>query len=318
MGAEFKDYYAILGVSKTASADELKKSYRQLARQYHPDVATDKRHAEEKFKEINEAYQVLGDPDNRRKYDTLGADWNQPGGVPGGQGPRSRRRSSGPAGGAEFQFDGTGFSDFFEQFFGHQNRGTETRGGPRRGADVEGDLAVDLNEVLLGAVRSISLRQEDPRTGEEEITTFRVRIPAGVRDGRVIRVAGKGEEGHGGVAGDLLLRVRLVPHPDFQVRGDDLVTELELAPWEIILGVNATVQTLEGPVTIRVPAGSVPGQQLRVRGKGLPLDTGSARGDLFAVLTVTFPTEVNDGERELWKKLAELSTFNPRKRTGDT
>ncbi len=318
MGAEFKDYYAILGVPKTASAEELKKSYRQLARQYHPDVATDKRHAEEKFKEINEAYQVLGEPGNRQKYDTLGADWNQPGGVPGAQGARPRRRSSGPSGGAEFQFDGTGFSDFFEQFFGQQNRGAESRGGPRRGADVEGDLAVELSEVLSGAVRSISLRHENPRTGEEETTTFRVRIPAGVRNGQIIRVAGKGEEGHGGVAGDLLLRVRLVPHPDFQVRGDDLVTELELAPWEMVLGVNATVQTLEGPVTIRVPASSLPGQQLRVRGKGLPMDGGSIKGDLFAVLTVSFPTEVNDAERELWKKLSEVSTFNPRKRTGAT
>lgn len=316
MGAEFKDYYAILGVPKTASAEELKKSYRQLARQYHPDVAADKRRAEEKFKEINEAYQVLGDPENRRKYDLLGADWNQTGGMPGAQGSGSRRRTSGPTGGAEFQFDGTGFSDFFEQFFGHQSRGAETRGGSRRGADVEGDLAVELNEVLSGAVRSISLRQEDPRTGKEEITTFRVRIPAGIRDGQVIRVTGKGEEGRGGVAGDLLLRVRLVPHPDFQVRGDDLVTELELAPWEIVLGANATVPTLEGPVTIRVPAGSVPGQQLRVRGKGLLWDGGTTRGDLFAVLTVTFPTEVNDAERELWKKLAELSTFTPRKRSG--
>ncbi len=308
MGAEFKDYYAILGVPRTASEDELKKAYRQLARKYHPDVATDKRQAEEKFKEINEAYQVLGDPENRRKYDTLGANWNQPDGVPGPSGPRARRGSPRSGRSAEFQFDGTGFSDFFEQFFGQHGRTGDPIGGTaRRGADIEGDLAVDLHEVLDGAVRSVSLRHEDPRTGEEQTTTFRVRIPAGVRDGQLIRVAGKGEEGLGGDAGDLLLRVRLVPHPDYQVRGSDLVTELELPPWYFVLGTEVSVPTLNGPVTIRVPVGAVPGQQLRIRGKGLPTDGGGTRGDLFAVLSITLPTEVSEAERALWKQLAELS-----------
>lgn len=316
MGADFKDYYAILGLPRTATNEELKKAYRKLARQYHPDVAKDKRRAEDKFKEINEAYQVLGDPENRRKYDTLGANWNQPEGMPtsGGSGGRSRRSTSGHGGSGEFQFDGTGFSDFFEQFFGHQSRARETNSTPRRGADVEGDLAVELEEVVTGAIRSISLRQTNPATGEETTTTFKVRIPAGVRDGQTIRVAGKGESAAGGPAGDLLLRVRLVPHPDFQVRGDDLLIDLELTPWEMVLGTDATIQTLQGTVTIRVAPNSTPGQQLRIRGKGLPIDGGAARGDLFAVLTVVFPTEISTEERLLWKKLAETSTFNPRLR----
>lgn len=307
MGAEFKDYYAILGVPRTASEEELKKAYRQLARKYHPDVATDKGRAEEKFKEIGEAYQVLGDPENRRKYDTLGANWNQPQGFAGPSGDRAPRGRSRSGRSAEFQFDGTGFSDFFEQFFGHQTSAGTPGGTGRRGADIEGDLAVNLHEVLDGAIRTVSLKQDDPRTGEERTTTFRVRIPAGVRDGQLIRLAGKGEEGLGGDAGDLLLRVRLVPHPDFQVRDSDLVTDLELAPWHFVLGTDASVPTLNGPVTIRVPAGATPGQQLRIRGKGLPTDGGTTRGDLFAILMVAFPTEITEAERALWKQLADLS-----------
>jgi curved DNA-binding protein len=133
-----------------------------------------------------------------------------------------------------------------------------------------------------------------------------------VHEGQTIRVAGKGGDGQGGVAGDLLLRVRLAAHPDFQVRGSDLVTDLDLAPWEVVLGTEVTLSTLDGPVTIRVAPGSTPGQQLRVRGRGLPIDGGPARGDLFAVVAVRFPTETTPAEKALWSQLAERSTFRPR------
>jgi curved DNA-binding protein len=329
MGPEFKDYYAILGVPRTASADELKKAYRQLARKYHPDVATDKKAAEDRFKEINEAYEVLGDAGNRKKYDTLGANWKQgagfqppPGWDPSGAG--GRRRSRRPAGGddAEFQFGGTGFSDFFEQFVGargaggfqpFQEAGPGRRPHSSRGADVEGDLAVSLDEVLNGSVRQVSFRRANSRTGETESHSFKVRLPAGVHEGQLIRVAGKGEAGAGdGGAGDLLLRVRLSPHPDFAVQGEDLVTELDLAPWEAVLGTTLSVPTLTGPVNVRVAAGTNSGQQLRLRGHGLPKGQATERGDLYAKLLVKVPTQLTDEERGLWEKLAAASKFQPR------
>jgi curved DNA-binding protein len=336
MGAEFKDYYATLGVPRTASAEELKKAYRQLARKYHPDVARDKKAAEDKFKEINEAYEVLGDAENRKKYDTLGANWKQgagfqppPGWEPyGGAGGGRQQRRRSPTGGedVEFQFGGTGFSDFFEQFFG--GRGgrdsggfqpfSETSGKPNgqamsRGADVEGDIAVSLDEVVNGSVRQVSFRRVNSRSGETESHSFKVRLPAGMHEGQVIRVAGKGESGFGGgVAGDLLLRVRLSPHPDFMVQGTDLVTDIDLAPWEAVLGLTLAVPTLTGSVNVRIPAGTNSGQQLRVRGHGLPKGQTADRGDLYVKLSVKVPSQLTDEERDWWQKLAAASKFQPR------
>jgi len=330
MGPEFKDYYAILGVARGASADDIKKAYRQLARQYHPDVAKDKKAAEDKFKEINEAYEVLGDPDNRKKYDTLGANWKQGSGFQpppgweafGGGGRRRTRRPAADGSPADFQFGGTGFSDFFEQFFGGRDAegfkpfGNQSRGGARfahRGADVEGDIAVSLDEVLNGSVRQITFRRANSRTGETESHSFKVRIPAGVQEDQLIRVAGKGEAGaDGGGAGDLLLRVRLSPHPDFAPQGSDLVTEVDLAPWEAVLGTTVSVPTLGGSVGVRIPAGTSSGQQLRVRGQGLPTGREAERGDLYVKLHVKVPLQVSDEERALWVKLAATSSFRPR------
>lgn len=332
MGPDFKDYYATLGVPRTATDDEIKKAFRSLARKYHPDVARDKKAAEEKFKEINEAYEVLGNAENRKKYDTLGANWKQGAGFQpppgweqqfGGNGHRRRaRRRQGAAGeDYEFQFGGTGFSDFFEQFFGQGGRfsgftGMEeepSRGFAARGSDVQGDLAVSLHEALHGSVRSVSLRHNDPRTGEAVTETFKVRIPAGVQEGQRIRVAGKGGAGQGGAgAGDLFLTVRLSAHPDFQPRGADLVTELELAPWEAVLGATVPVPTLEGAVTLRIPSGTNAGHQLRVRGRGLPKGGAGERGDLFVTVSVRLPSTLSDEERTLWEQLAKVSSFNPR------
>ena len=321
MALEFKDYYATLGVPRTATEEELKKAFRNLARRYHPDVAKDKKGAEDKFKEINEAYEVLSHPENRKKYDTLGADWKQGAGFqppPGGRGRRSPR----PGGGPEFEFGGTGFSDFFEQFFSRGGQGGSAggftsdpgagQGSVRRGHDVEGDLAVSLEEVLRGTIRSVSLRSTDPATGGPVTQTFKVRIPVGVQDGQRIRVAGKGGTGAGGAAaGDLILGVRFSAHPEFRARGADLLSDLEIAPWEAVLGTTLAVPTLEGSVTLRVPAGTQDGSQLRVRGQGLPKGS-EGRGDLYVTLAVKLPVTVTDEERALWEALAKGSTFDPR------
>lgn len=316
MSVQFKDYYEVLGVPRAANQDEIRKSFRSLARKFHPDVAKDKKTAEEKFKEINEAYEVLGDPEKRKKYDELGANWKQGAEFrppPGWQGGRGR---PGAGGDAEFQFGGTGFSDFFESFFGGAagRRGGGFQGVPEaeftaRGRDVEGDIMVTLEEALHGSVRAVSL-QRGGRSAKTE--TYQVRIPAGVTEGQRMRVAGRGEAGQGGgSSGDLFLRVRLARHPEFEVEGHDLVHDLELAPWEAVLGAQVQVPTLEKPVQIKIPAGTQTGQRLRVRGRGLP-QRGGARGDLLVAVIVTVPKNITDRERELWEQLARASKFNPR------
>lgn len=311
MPAQFKDYYAILGVPRDASAADIKKAFRKLARKHHPDVATDKKAAEEKFKEINEANEVLADPEKRKRYDDLGADWQ--GSYRGSGGPRATSYADGQ----EYNFGGTGFSDFFEQFFsgaGRQSGAAGNRGGGRmQGNDVEGDILVTLEEVTNGDDRAISLQTTNSRTGKVETRSFQVRIPLGVTSGKRIRVSGQGEPGIGGApAGDLYLRVRHAAHPDFHTEGSDLYCELELAPWEAVLGAELTVPTLDGPIKLRVPAGTENGHQLRVRGRGLPKGKTGERGDFYATITVVLPGRLTSEEKELWEKLRSVSKFNPR------
>lgn len=320
MAVKFKDYYQTLGVPRTASADEIKQAFRRLARLHHPDVAKNKAAGEEKFKEINEAYEVLGDADKRRRYDELGAGWDQAGPGPfGGAGGAPGGMRGGDAG-ADFEFGGTGFSDFFESFF--SDRRPRSGGRGRRtatnfeqpGQDVEADLLVTLEEVLHGSKRKVTLRRAD----SQETQTYQVRIPPGMREGESIRLAGQGGPGYGGAAaGDLYLRVRLARHPDFSVQGDDLHCELVLAPWEAVLGTKARIPTLDGTVAITVPAGSVAGSQLRVRGFGLPHGEKS-RGDLYATLQVQVPASVTAEQRALWEKLAQVSDFHPRSAKGSS
>jgi curved DNA-binding protein len=328
MAVEFKDYYRVLGVTPKATDDEIKKAFRTLARKYHPDVAKDKKSAEEKFKEINEANEVLSNPESRRKFDQLGADWktgSRP--SPDHGGGRSTGHTA-RGGEDEFQFEGTGFSDFFEQFFGGRAGGA--RGGSpfdpqafsnghqrpqaaSRGQDIQGDILITLDEVLKGAMRAISVRRNNAHTGQEETETYQVRVPKGVQAGQSIRVSGKGGEGtNGGSAGDIYLRVRYAQHPDWQVRGSDLLGHLELAPWEAVLGATVPVKTLEGSVSVKVPAGFQPGQKLRVRGKGLPAGA-TKRGDLYVEAVIQVPAHVSQEDKVLWTQLAAQSTFNPRK-----
>jgi DnaJ-class molecular chaperone len=343
MAVQFKDYYEVLGVPRTASDEDIKKAFRKLARKYHPDVAKDKKLAEEKFKDINEAYEVLSDPAKRKKYDELGPNWKAgaefrppPGWEGFGGAPFGRRK--GRAGG--FEFGGTGFSDFFEQLFGSMGRGGGfgRYGGfseeefAERGRDIEGDIMVTLEEAARGSVRSISVRRavacehcggtgERARhvcnvcggTGQKaKAESYQVRIPPGVREGQRLRLAGRGAAGvGGGAAGDLFLRVRFARHPDFEVEDGNLVCEVEVAPWEAVLGTQVSVPTLGRRVNIKVPPGTQNGQRLRVRGEGLP-SACNGRGDLFVVVRVVVPQQTTERERALWEQLARESRFDAR------
>ncbi len=326
MPVQFRDYYETLGVSKTATSDDIRKAFRKLARQYHPDVAKDKKTAEEKFKQINEAYEILSDKDKREKYDRLGANWQQyerggGGGYPGAGGRPGRGGGTQPGqGGVEFDFGGTGYSDFFERFFGG-NRGRGNGGGggggfdffggggtaaPERGADVEADISVTLEEALKGSRRPISLRRSDAG-GQVKTETYDVRIPAGVHEGQRIRLRARGEAGSdGGASGDLYLRVRLAPHPDFRVEaGGDLYYDLAIAPWRAVLGTEVQVPTLEGTMKLKIPAGAQVGQRFRLRERGLP-KTGGGRTDLYVQVGVTLPEQLSAPERALWEQFAAL------------
>ncbi len=309
---KFRDYYEVLGVPRNAGGDEIRKAFRKLARQYHPDVAKDQAGAEEKFKEINEAYEVLGDPEKRKKYDALGENWKHMGDFPppggGGFGGHEGFEEAYGSGGA-WHFEGTGFSDFFENFFGRRTAHAGVGGrGSRAGRDVESEILVSIDEVMHGSERRLTMQM--PPAGERK--TVRIRIPRGVSEDQLIRVAGHGEPGTGGgPPGDLFLRVRLERHPDFLVDGSDLRYELRLAPWEAVLGATVPVRTPHGEVKIRIPPGTGPGTEFRLAGKGLPKE-GAGFGDLFAVVRVVTPGSVSAEEERHWKALAETSKFNPR------
>ncbi len=323
---KFKDYYATLGLSRDASGEDIKKAFRKLARRFHPDVAKDKKAAEEKFKEINEANEVLSDVVKRKKYDELGARWKEESHFEPPQGRRNREGQTGDGSGrAGDPAEDVGFSDFFEQFFGTKHRREQQHRRPgsgssrftgdgrvRHGSDREGEIFVTLEEVMHGAVRTVSLERADPVTGALRAHSFKVRIPPGVLEGQTIRLAGKGEEGYqGGAGGDLYLSVRLDLHPDFKVRGADLYRDLNLAPWAAVLGENVSVPTLDGAVTLRIPPGTQSGQQLRVRGRGLLNGTSDKRGDLHVLVGIRLPSRLTEEERALWEKLRQTSRVDP-------
>lgn len=338
MPVKFKDYYEILGVSRTASADEIKKAYRKLARQYHPDV-NKSAGAEARFKEINEANEVLCDAEKRKRYDNLGANWR------GGQ------EFTPPPGWENIQFDfgGTGgrgyqqtnmggagdFSDFFESLFGsmggagrpgrgssfrYQNQqqpfGMDEEAEALSGADQEAAITVSLEDVARGATKSISLVHEqiDERGRPRRATkTYDIKIPAGATEGTRIRLAGQGAPSpHGGPAGHLFLTIHIAPHPLYRLNGHDLELDLPLAPWEAALGGKVPVPTIEGNVTLTIPAGTASGQRMRLRGKGLPKAGGRGTGDLYAIIKIVVPQHLNPKERALFEELANASTFAPR------
>ena len=301
-----RDYYEVLSVSRDATADQIQQAFRTLARKYHPDVNRDPA-AEDRFKEVNEAYQVLSDPDTRKRYDRFGEDFRQ---VPedweeraaagaGGFGGAGRSGGRGRYGQG---FGGAGGGINIEDLFGDMFGGGGGF-GPIPGADQEAVLELTVEEAYRGGKRQISL---DGRN-------YGVNIPAGVIDGQRIRLAGEGGRGSGdGPAGDLYLRVRITPHPEFRLDGRDVTVDLPVSPWEAVLGTTVAVRTPGGEAKVKVPQGSSTGRRLRLRGEGMPNPRGAA-GDLYAEIKVMVPAKPSARERELFEQLAAESTFDPRR-----
>ena len=323
---EFKDYYSTLGVAKTASEKEIKQAFRKLARKYHPDVNPGDKSAEAKFKEVNEAYEVLGDPAKRKKYDELGANWRmyEQAGAAGGTGSPFGAQWNVNVGGApggyrtmtpeemEDMFgDASPFSDFFTTFFGGGGGGFEgarrARGGrarQRAGRDVEHELELTLEDAYQGTTRRLALKHDG------QARTVDVRIPAGVGDGSRVRVSGEGEHGVGGAAaGDLYLRIRLAPHPMFERKGRDLYVKVPLPVTTAVLGGEAEVQTLAGrPARLRIPPLTQNGQVFRLKGFGMPtVGKANEKGDLYGRVDVQLPAQLSAEERGHYEALAKLS-----------
>jgi curved DNA-binding protein len=307
MAVASEDYYETLGVARDASTEDIRRAYRRLARENHPDVNKEPG-AEDRFKRISEAYDVLRDPDKRGRYDRLGASWRAGGDGSGAGGSQQGFDGNGDFGDVRVDFGAGDFGDLFEGFFGRGRRrpgagGRAGEGFSMRGGDQEATLELTLEEAASGGKRRISLGD-----GRD----FEVDVPRGVRDGQRIRLPRQGGAGAGGgEPGDLYLRVSLKPHPRFRVDGRDLYVDLPVAPWEAALGARVPVPTLTGSARVNVPAGSSSGRRLRLRGQGMPAASGSP-GDLYAVVSVHVPKRLAKEERELFERLADVSSFDPR------
>jgi DnaJ-class molecular chaperone len=345
MAVKTRDYYEVLGVNRSASADEIKTAYRKLARKFHPDLNPGDKAAEDQFKQLQEAYETLSDEENRKLFDKYGENWKaakQGGGMPP-PGWEGAQTASGPQS-AGFDFSGFDFSgvgdtggagfDIFEEMFGRSAGGRGGRARRRtRGEDVEAQLELSLEEAHRGGKRTLQLQATETcptckgagvvndKTcetcgGSGQVLrpkTIEVNIPAGVRDGSTVRLAGQGGAGVNGTPrGDLYLRIRLRPHPTFSVRGDDLESELRIAPWEAVLGAKLEVPTIDGTVELTIPPGAQSGQRLRLRGQGLNKRQGG-RGDQYVRLKIVAPKETSTEERRLYEQLREISRFDPRK-----
>jgi curved DNA-binding protein len=293
----YQDYYQTLGVGRGASADEIKKAYRRLARQYHPDINPGNKEAEAKFKAINEAYEVLSDKEKREKYDRFGRDWQryQQGGAGG--------FDWGPAGGASSSGD---FSDFFETLFGGGRTRASSPGGGFHmdGQDVEYQAEITLEEAFTGTERTLQFHAPN---GQPRSLT--VKIPPGVDTGSRVRVAGEGSPGiGGGKRGDLYLVVRVAPNGRFERRGDDLYLKAQTDLYTMLLGGETRVPVMGGKtLTLNVPAGTQNGKVFRVTGQGMPkLRASTTRGDLYVTLEVLLPTRLSTKERELVEELREI------------
>ncbi len=332
MATSSRDFYQILGIPRTASADDIKKAYRRLARQLHPDLhsGTKKAEMEKKFKELNEANEVLSDPDKRKKYDQYGAQWEQ---------ADAFEKARSQAGGQGFSWQQTGgesggeaFSDIFENLFSGRGRAGAGRGFAIPGEDLETEVELTLREVLSGVTKRIHLREPTTcstcqgtgalrgrtcptchGTGSTtESKTIEVKIPAGVQDGTRVRVAGKGQPGsNGGKQGDLYLHVIIEPDPIFRRQGSDIHVNVPIYPWEAALGAEIMAPTLTEPVKVKVPAGSKADGKLRLKGKGLPSATGG-HGDLFLILHIVMPPSITPEEQVLFEQLARLKHPDPR------
>ncbi len=314
---KYKDYYEILGIGKNASADDIKKAYRKLARKYHPDV-NKAAGAENKFKDINEANEVLSDPEKRNRYDHMGSAWqngqdfNPP---PDWEQYGFGKRRSGRQSNADFGNFG-GFSDFFESFFGGggfgQGMSQEDIFSGRHnrhaaGQDLEAEVSITLEEAYKGVNKTLSF---ESRT--HGARNFDVKIPAGISDGAVLRLKGQGGEGRGsGKKGDLLLKIHLQPHSKFRIKGSDLETDLEVSPWEALLGTKVSFTLLDNPITLTIPSGAQSGNRLRLKGKGMKMKNNES-GDLYIVVKIMNPKYPTHEEKKLFQELADISKFNPR------
>jgi len=342
MVAKTTDYYKVLGVSRSASADEIKTAYRKLARKFHPDLNPGDKAAEERFKELQEAYDVLSDQENRKLYDQYGENWRavkQGAAAPPPPGWEGYRSTAGPQTGGfdfrDFDFGGGGGAgggfDVFEEFFGRAGRGRRPRSN--RGQDVEAQLEISVEEAHRGGRHTLQMQVaeicptchgtgivDDNKTcptcgGSGQVLkpkAIEVNIPAGARDGSTVRLAGQGGPGTDGAqSGDLYLHIRLRPHPAFKVNGDDLEVELPVAPWEAALGARAEVPTIDGQVEMTIPSGAQSGQRLRLRGQGLN-KRGGGRGDEYVRLKIVVPKQMSAEERQAFEELSRVSQFKPR------
>ncbi|MEN0108679.1 MAG: DnaJ C-terminal domain-containing protein [Pseudomonas sp.] len=301
---DFKDYYKILGVDPSADDKTIKAAYRKLARKYHPDVSKEK-NAEQHFKEAAEAYDVLKDADKRAEFDDL-RKYGQHGR------PFEHPYGRQPGAGAFTDAYGGDYSDFFESIFRRNGGAEQARNRSRKGQDVDMELPVFLEETLTGEAKKISFQLPGAMGQPGQSKSLNVKIPIGVADGERIRLKGQGGPGvNGGPAGDLYLNIRFAPHPLFDVQGSDLVLTVPLAPWEAALGTKVEAPTLNGRITLTIPANSQSGQRLRVKGRGLANKAGE-RGDLYAQLKVVMPKTTSDEVRKLWEKLAQKVEFDPR------
>ncbi len=320
---EFRDYYDVMGVARDATQDEIKRAYRKLARKYHPDVSKEP-DAEEKFKEVGEAYEVLKDPEKRAAYDQLGKNYKagQDFRPPPGWDEGFEFSGRGPTGDGYAGYAGMGaeqFSDFFENLFGGARgaRGFEGQAGGRqfrmRGEDTHARISIDIHDSYNGATRSITLHSPEVTPDGHVVTrdkTLNVKIPKGVRHGQKIRLAGQGGPGFGGgKAGDLFLEIDIRPDGRYRVDGGDVYLTLPVTPWEAALGGKVTVPLPSGTVDLTIPANSNQGSRMRLKGKGLP---GKEPGDLYVVLEVRLPPAESDAAKTLYKKMADELPFNPR------
>jgi curved DNA-binding protein len=340
---KFKDYYEVLGVKRDASEEQIRQAYRKLARKHHPDLNPGDKAAEERFKEINEANEVLSDPEKRKRYDQLGANWRDGAEFtpPPGWGRVNVEygdlRDIFGGGATGTATSGGAFSDFFEMLFGGGRAEQADARGQRqrrraRGQDAEAEMEISLEDAHRGGRQRITMQA--PRAcptcngtgissgvvcttcrGTGQVIspkTIDVNIPPGARAGSIIKIPRQGQPGAGGAEpGDLFVKLQLKPHPTFTVTGDDLTTEVPLTPSEAVLGTSVEVPTMDGKAEMKVPAGSQSGQRLRLRGQGLN-KRGGGRGDLYVRLKIVVPTHPNERERQLYEELASVSHFKPR------
>ena len=318
MAMEYKDYYKIMAVAKTATQDEIKRAYRKLARKYHPDVSKEK-NAEEKFKELGEAYEVLKDPEKRAAYDQVGSNWKSKEGFtpPPGWDAGFEFSGGGFTGG-----DSAGFSDFFASLFGrnYQPGATGQPGASQfhaQGNDHHAKIMIDLEDAFKGVTRPIALKMPQADASGHVITktrTLHVKIPKGVKAGQRIRLAGQGAPGFGdGKSGDLYLEIEFNQHRYFHAQGHNILLDLPVTPWEAALGGNISVPTLGGKVELKIPAGSQTGNKLRLKGRGLP---GTVAGDQYVVLKIVTPSAQTEAAKAIYEQMAKAMPFNPRAEMG--